>query len=173
VGINSHERVYEEAAASFGAALGRLARAYEADPDKRRDLLQEIHLALWRSFEGFDGRCSLRTWVYRVAHNTATSHTLRRRRANATFVSLEELDQVPGLQQDMGAERSHSLARLLELIQRLKPLDRQVIVSYLEGMDAASIGEITGISAGNVATKIHRIKSTLAQRFQEGGHYAG
>ena len=173
MGINSHERLYEEAAATFGAALGRLARAYEADPEKRRDLLQEIHLALWRSFEGFDGRCSLRTWVYRVAHNTATSHTLRQRRANATFVSLEELDQVPDPQHDRGAERSHSLARLLELIQRLKPLDRQVIVSYLEGMDAASIGEITGISAGNVATKIHRIKSTLAQRFQEGGHYAG
>ena len=173
MGINSHERLYEEAAATFGAALGRLARAYEADPEKRRDLLQEIHLALWRSLEGFDGRCSLRTWVYRVAHNTATSHTLRRRRANATFVSLEELDQVPGPQYDRGAERSHSLARLLELIQRLKPLDRQVIVSYLEGMDAASIGEITGISAGNVATKIHRIKNTLAQRFQEGGRYAG
>ena len=62
MGINSHERLYEEAAATFGAALGRLARAYEADPEKRRDLLQEIHLALWRSFEGFDGRCSLRTW---------------------------------------------------------------------------------------------------------------
>jgi RNA polymerase sigma-70 factor, ECF subfamily len=61
---------YEEASAAYGAALERLARAYEADPDRRRDLLQEIHIALWRSLEGFDGRCSLRTWVYRVAHNT-------------------------------------------------------------------------------------------------------
>jgi DNA-directed RNA polymerase specialized sigma24 family protein len=43
--------LYEEVAADYGAALDRLARAYEADPDKRRDLLQDIHLALWRSLE--------------------------------------------------------------------------------------------------------------------------
>jgi len=59
----------------------------------------------------------------------------------------------------------------LGLVQSLKPLDRQVILSYLEGLDAASIGEITGISPGNVATKIHRIKNVLARRFQEGGRH--
>jgi DNA-directed RNA polymerase specialized sigma24 family protein len=37
--------------------------------------LQEIRIALWRSFANFDGRCSLRTWVYRVAHNTAADLT--------------------------------------------------------------------------------------------------
>src|SRR5207302_4720671 len=71
---------YRDAAAEYGAALERLARAYEADPDRRRDLLQEIHLALWRSFAGFNGLCSQRTWVYRVAPNSATSHVLRERR---------------------------------------------------------------------------------------------
>jgi RNA polymerase sigma-70 factor (ECF subfamily) len=46
-----------------------------------------------------------------------------------------------------------------------------VILLYLEGLDAASIGEITGISAGNVATKIHRIKNILVRRFHEGGRH--
>ena len=72
--------LYREAAETYGAALERLARAYEADAEVRRDLLQEIHIALWQSFEGFDGRCSLRTWVYRVAHNTAISHVVLQRR---------------------------------------------------------------------------------------------
>ena len=58
------------------------------------------------------------------------------------------------------------------MIQQLKPVDRQVILAYLEGMDAAAIGEITGISPGNVATKIHRIKNILARRFQQGEGYA-
>jgi RNA polymerase sigma-70 factor (ECF subfamily) len=40
---------------------------------------------------------------------------------------------------------------------------------YLEGLDAAGIGEVTGLSAGAIATRIHRIKSILAQRFQQGG----
>src|ERR1700677_2850166 len=86
------DEAYARAMAVFGAALERLSRAYEADPDLRLDLLQEIHLALWRSFARFDGRCSQRTWVYRVAHNTATSHMLRRKRSRAwRLVSLDEL----------------------------------------------------------------------------------
>lgn len=71
---------YEQAIAAYGAALDRLAQCYEADAEKRQDLLQEIRLALWRSFEAFDSRCSFRTWIYRVAHNVAISHVMRRRR---------------------------------------------------------------------------------------------
>ncbi|MCC6585489.1 MAG: hypothetical protein IT168_02115 [Bryobacterales bacterium] len=58
--VSGQDDLYEQAAAEYGAALARLARGYEADPDKRRDLLQEIHLALWRSFAGFVALCSLR-----------------------------------------------------------------------------------------------------------------
>ena len=163
--------LYQDAAKTYGAALERLARAYEADPEIRRDLLQDIHVALWRSFEGFDGRCSLRTWIYRVAHNVSASHVLRQTRSKAqVLIDIEELENLPD--QNRGpatADRSHALDRLLQLIQRLKPLDRHVILSYLEGLDAAAIGEITGLSAGNVATKIHRIKNVLARQFQQGG----
>jgi RNA polymerase sigma-70 factor (ECF subfamily) len=168
--VNGQDDLYERAAAEFGAALGRLARGYEADPEKRRDLLQEVHLALWRSFEGFNARCSLRTWVYRVAHNAAISLVMRQKRARPPMlVSLEELEATPV---SPDADRRMALDRLTELIQRLKPLDRQVILAYLEGMDAAAIGELTGLSARNAATKVHRIKNLLARNFNEGGSHA-
>ena len=167
----AQDELYSEAAQTYGAALERLARAYEADADLRRDLVQEIHVALWRSFDGFDGRCALRTWIYRVAHNVGASHVLRQRRTRGQeLVGLEELENLPDVNSGQSAaDRGHALDRLLTLIQRLKPLDRHVILSYLEGLDAASIGEITGLSAGNVATKIHRIKNMLARQFQQGG----
>jgi len=166
--MTTRDQLYEDAAETYGPALERLARAYEADPDLRRDLLQEIHVALWRSFEGFDHRCSLRTWIYRVAHNVGASHITRQRRLNSqTLVGLEELENLAG-DTSTDADRNHALGRLLEMIQRLKPLDRHVILSYLEGLDAVSIAEITGLSAGNVATKIHRIKTMLARQFQQG-----
>src|SRR5512143_3288277 len=82
--------LYEEAAAAHGQALERLARSYELDRDKQRDLLQEIHVAIWRSLAGFRSQCSLRTWVYRVAHNVAASHVERQSRMRARrFVTLE------------------------------------------------------------------------------------
>jgi RNA polymerase sigma-70 factor (ECF subfamily) len=171
---SSQDDLYREAAAAYGGALDRLARAYEAGTDKRRDLMQEIHFALWRSFETFDARCSMRTWIYRVAHNVAASHVARQRRYSPVpLASLEEVQAVadPNPSQ-LGADREHALNRLLALVHRLKPLDRQVILSYLEGLDATAIGEITGISPGNAATKIHRIKAVLARQFHQGGHHA-
>jgi RNA polymerase sigma-70 factor (ECF subfamily) len=168
---SAQDALYSEAAQTYGAAMERLARAYEADADLRRDLVQEIHAALWQSFDGFDGRCSLRTWIYRVAHNVGASHVLRQRRTRGQeLVGLEELENLADTNSGQSAaDRGHALDRLLGLIQRLKPLDRHVILSYLEGLDAASVGEITGLSAGNVATKIHRIKNMLARQFQQGG----
>jgi RNA polymerase sigma-70 factor (ECF subfamily) len=158
---------YQEAAALYAAAIERLARAYEADRDKQRDLVQDIHIALWRSLASFNGACSIRTWVYRIAHNTAVSHVVRERRNRAqTMVSLEEMPEVRT--SESAAGRQQSLEQLLAMVRKLKPIDRQVILAYLEDMDAATIAEITGLSASKVATQIHRIKSILSRRFQEG-----
>jgi RNA polymerase sigma-70 factor, ECF subfamily len=167
---SEQERRYLEAAATFGAALERLARAYESDADKRRDLLQDIHIALWRSLGRFDGRCSLRTWVYRVAHNTATSKTLRPRTNAPTLVAIDDsLDSLAkSAGEDQRLDRTRAVERLHELIARLRPLDRQVMLLYLEQLDAASIAEIAGLSAANVSTRIHRIKQVLVRQFHEG-----
>jgi RNA polymerase sigma-70 factor (ECF subfamily) len=166
--VVGQDALYEEAAAAYGAALDRLARAYEFDPDVRRDLLQEIHLQLWRSLAQFDRRCSLRTWVYRVAHNIGTKHVIRQRRIRSRLMSIEDIE----LTANDRTSEFQALERLSLLIGRLKPLDRQIIVSYLEEMDAAAIAEITGLSPANIAVKIHRIKQILRRWFGEGGRHA-
>jgi RNA polymerase sigma-70 factor (ECF subfamily) len=172
--MSAQDDLYRKAVHEHGAALERLARAYEAGAEDRRDLLQEIHIALWRSFTGFDERCSLRTWAYRVAHNIAVSHIYRSRKAKKlNLLSIEELEEIekpPASHSAVIAVESQMLLRqLYDFIRRLNPADRQIITLYLEGLDAASIGDITGISPGYAATKIHRIKRILAERFRNGG----
>lgn len=155
----------------FGPALQRLARAYEPDADRRLDLLQEIHVALWRSVASFNRSCSLRTWVYRVAHNVAISQVIRPKSKAPTLVGLDELELEPmpvAVDHEQVLDDRRALDRMMALIHQLDPLDRQVMLLYLEGLDGSSIGEIIGISAGNVATKVHRVKKVLAQRFQRG-----
>jgi RNA polymerase sigma-70 factor, ECF subfamily len=160
---------YAEVARTFGAALQRLAGGYERDADARRDLLQDIHVALWRSLARYDGRCSLRTWVYRVAHNTAISRVVRRANTPTLVAIDDDLDSLAeAAGHDEGLDRRRALDRLYALIQRLRPLDRQVMLLYLEEEDAASIAEITGLSVPNVSTKVHRIKQILVRQFYEG-----
>jgi|SRR5579872_3420576 len=168
----TQDLLYEQAAETYGSALKRLARAYELDPEIRRDLLQEIHFHLWRSFSTFDQRCSLRTWVYRVAHNVATGHVISQRRIRERLVNLEDetIENLPGkTENELTPDQSQSLDCLSTLIQRLKPLDRQIIISYLEGLPATAISEITGLSPANIAMKIHRIKKILKRWFGEAG----
>ncbi len=156
----SQDDLYEQAAAAYGL-----------DPERRRDLLQEIHLALWRSFEKFEARCSIRTWVYRVAHNIATSYVIRQSRAKSELLlSLEEIDSVPRPGDSVrDAHERMDIERLLRLIHQLKPPDREIMLLYLEDLDAAAIGEIMEMSAVNVRSKIHRIKTVLARGFDTGG----
>jgi RNA polymerase sigma-70 factor, ECF subfamily len=165
------DNTYEEVFTTFSGAIDRLARSYEIDSEKRRDLLQDIHFAVWRSLKNFDGQCSLRTWVYRVAHNVAASHVLKNHRANQRpLLSLDDIHDVPGAHDPAeSTDRQMTLDRLYSLIQQLDAVDRQVILLYLEDLDAGSIADVVGITAVNAATKIHRIKKILTRKFTEGG----
>lgn len=125
-------------------------------------------MALWRSFASFDGRCSVRTWVYRVAHNVAASHVDRERRMRAPFVALEDIPDLASAQSvSAEVEESEAVTRLNAIIRTLGPPDRQIIALYLEGLDAASIADVTGLSAGAIATRVSRLKTQLARLFQE------
>ncbi len=126
---SKRDQLYETAIREFGRLLDRLAAGYEADPEKRHDLRQDIHLQLWRSFQVFDGRCSLKAWVFRVAHNTAVSYVNRERRKNTRLVSLEETERTaPGGDREPDIDRQRALQRLSEFIRQLKPLDRQIMI---------------------------------------------
>lgn len=159
------DQLYRDAAARFGPALQRLARATEADADRRRDLLQDIHVALWRSLAGFDGRCALSTWVYRVAHNVAADYVAKEKRHRAPLASLDEIQDLPA---DGAPQDTSALARLIALIRRLNMPDRQILLLYLEDLDAAAIASVVGLSPGAVAARISRAKIQLAKLNQEG-----
>ncbi|MFN7164614.1 MAG: RNA polymerase sigma factor [Hyphomonas sp.] len=162
------DQLYFEAAEAFGPALQRLARATEANEERRRDLLQDMHVALWRSFARFDGRCSLRTWAYRVAHNTAASHVDRERRTRRDTIDIDAASELAGADSlARQLEDRDGVDRLNAWIRRLKPPDRQLLTLYLEDLGADAIADITGLTPGAVATRISRLKSQLAKDFKE------
>lgn len=168
---SERDSLYGQLAQEYGPVLARIARSHEADPDLRRDLLQDLHVALWRSLGSYDRRCSLRTWVYRVAHNTTATYVNRRRRSRTVdLCTLDELDSQDLLTiPDSSASRAEydqAAARLYSLIRRLAPLDSQIMLLYLEDLDAAEIATIAGLSPGNVATKVHRIKRLLMRFYR-------
>lgn len=161
------DALYRQAGAQFAPALARLARSVERDAEKARDLEQEMHCALWTSLARFDGRCALKTWVYRVAHNVAADHVARAVRGPQR-VPLDAIETLP-FPGNVEAETAEALvlAQVGALIRRLPPVDMQVIVLWLEGESGAGIAEITGLSPSAVNVRVHRIKALLASHFND------
>ena len=86
----SLESQYSELWAEFGGSLARLVQSYEALPQAQEDLLQEIRLAIWMALPKFRGDSSLKTFVFRIAHNRSLTHVWHRRQASI----VEPLDGV-------------------------------------------------------------------------------
>ena len=124
-------------------------------------------MALWTALPGFRGDSSERTWVYRVAHNTAISFAASRRRRDGREQPGElEREPVTAAHQEGEAIERQRRERLWAAVQELPVSERQIIVLHLEGLSATEIEAITGVSAGAVATRLTRTRQKLAARLR-------
>jgi RNA polymerase sigma-70 factor (ECF subfamily) len=145
----------------------KVAGVYARNPHDRDDLAQEIAVQLWRSFRTFDERrAKFSTWMYRVALNVAISHARSAERFGAKhFGALDDanLDIVARTDggHDESMERNERIAALHASIAQLDPLNRALVLLYLEDRSYAEIADVLGISETNVATKLNRIKHKL------------
>lgn len=164
MGNAEQKTAYQDLLRRYLPALRRVAWSYARHPHQTEDLLQEIALALWTALPRFRGDASERTWLYRVAHNTAisfvTSHDRRAKREKPGEVP--EVAALGGNPESRAIEEQKRV-RLYRAVEDLSIEDRQLIVLYLEGLSAAEIEAITGLSAGNVATRLTRVRRKLAE----------
>lgn len=141
------------------AILFKIANAYCRNAADREDLVQETIVQLWRAHSRFDGRSSFSTWMYRVAMNVAISfvRSETRKRGNLVPASDSVFEEIPAPQ----TEGDDRLSLVRDLIERLDPLNRALMLLYLDDYPYSEIATILGISETNVATKLGRIKEQL------------
>lgn len=143
----------------------KVAATYCRHPEDRADLAQEIAAQLWRAWPGFDATRPASTWMYRIALNVAIgsvrSASLRRRHAVPLDEALHELADAGTLDHDADLESAQRQRLLQGFIARQAPLDRALLLLYLDERSQREIGEILGISESNVSTKIGRLKQRI------------
>jgi RNA polymerase sigma-70 factor (ECF subfamily) len=142
----------------------KVAHTYCRHPDDRADLVQEIAAQLWRAFPGYDAaRASVSTWMYRIALNVAISHLRNQQRHPAPVPLDEGMHDVPVDAND--PEGDERLLLLQRFIERQDPLNRALLLLYLEDRSHREIADVLGISEANVATKISRLKQRLRTEY--------
>lgn len=138
----------------------KVANTYAWHPDDRADLAQDIAAQLWRAFPKYDPMRSFSTWMYRVALNVAISFVRSDSQRQRHAVPLDE-DLHDVAAEDVDHEAALQVRALHHFIAQLEPLNRALLLLYLDDRGHREIGEILGISETNVATKLGRLKQRL------------
>ena len=142
----------------------KVAGTYARHPDDRADLAQEIAAQLWRAFPGYDPDRSFSTWMYRIALNVAISHVRSQGLRRGLVEPLDEAHEAVAGDDGPEHETNEAQRVLQRLNAALEPLDRALLVLYLDERPQREIAEVLGISETNVATKIGRLKQRLRQQ---------
>ncbi|MBB2143890.1 sigma-70 family RNA polymerase sigma factor [Pedobacter sp. LMG 31464] len=141
----------------------KICNSYCQNADDREDLAQEIIFQLWKSWGNFNNDYKLSTWMYRIALNVAISFYRKEQKTTNTVLMGEHLIEIVDENLEEGLEAN--LNALQKFINELKPLDKALMLLYLEEKSHKEMAEIIGITSTNVATKIGRIKEQLKQKF--------
>src|SRR5438874_3684578 len=107
--------------------MRRLCAAYADNLVDRENLFPDIFLAVWRALPAFRGDASIRTWVYRIAHNVALTWRARDRRRQAREVPLDE-------DADASTQMDFRRLALRRAIAAMSPGDRTLTLLWLEGL---------------------------------------
>jgi RNA polymerase sigma factor (sigma-70 family) len=142
----------------------KVCNSYCGNRDDREDLAQEIIVQLWRSFAKFDDRWQFSTWMYRIALNVAISFH-RRESTRTRHVLSDEGHLLNAV--DERSSHSEDAQVLYQMIGALEPLNRALVLLYLDGHSYGEIGQVLGITETNVATKISRLKQEIRQGWVE------
>lgn len=157
-----------DARQQFGALLEqhrgivfKVANSYAGDRQDRADLAQDIATQLWRAYPGYDPARSFSTWMYRIALNVAISQLRTQSQRLRHAVPLDENFHDIADPDATDHEAQDRLRVLHRILAGLEPLDRALLLLYLEERSHREIADILGIGESNVATKINRLKQRI------------
>jgi RNA polymerase sigma-70 factor, ECF subfamily len=185
------EAAFQSLIQRYHGPMLRLAMTYVGDRGVAEDVVQETWLTCLRSLDRFEGRSSLKTWIFGIAINIARS---RRRKESRIlpFASFWRRDGSEGNRptvdqsrfgsDGMWREGPHSWDNLPEskvlgdetlqhvrsAIDALPPKQREVILLRdVAGFEAAEVSALLGISAANERVRLHRARAAVRQSLEE------
>lgn len=151
---------FDEAIKTYGRLIERICFGYAKSLQEMEDLRQDSFLNLWESMANYHGGCSMKTWVYRITLNTCVS-SFRKSQRRINTVQLTELFDIIENDDDKSL-----MAELHTAISALNPIDKAVVMLWLDEVPYDEIAEIVGITKAHVATRLHRAKDKLRKLMQ-------
>jgi len=163
---DKQEELFKQWLGEHKKLMFKVVKAYASSPEDQDDLFQQILLQLWSSIPNFQGNAKEKTWIYRVALNTALvwrrGETRKRKRYHKLIIDFDGASDIQ--QSSCNPMRdAQILGQLYGAIRQLSKIDSSVVLMYLDGVSYDEMADILGISKSNVGVRLNRAKKKLAQ----------
>ena len=150
------EEEFVQAVTQHKGSIYTVCYMFSKNPDEIADLYQEILTNLWSGFQSFRGESKLSTWIYRVSMNTCLMLERKKQRRPVSVPLSVDLNLFEDQDED-----TKQIAMLYKRINKLDKFDKAIVLLWLESLSYEEIGEILGISTGNVSVRLVRIREQL------------
>lgn len=155
--MNITEREFTQLVQEQKSTIYTVCYMFARDKDEAADLFQDVLINLWKGIGKFRNDSEISTWVYRVSLNTCISADRKKRKMPTT-----RLDMNIDLFDDDDTD-SRQIQVLRQRIQRLQPLDRAIVLLWLESLSYQEIADIVGLTPKNINVRLTRIRLQLKQ----------
>ena len=135
------EAVFTRTINRYDALIRRICFAYSTSATSAVDLYQEAMASLWLGLKTFKGQSALSTWIYRVTLNSCISFLRRNDSRNFYTVPAQDVD----LEDDNHDWGNDEYACLQYLISMLNPMDKALLLMWLDELSYTEIADVTGL----------------------------
>lgn len=155
------EQTFLDQVSQSQGIIHRICSIYASNENDRKDLFQEILIQLWKSYPSFLGKSKFSTWLYRVSLNVAIQNLRIQKRRTENTTDFDPATELPDLRPE--DEYEEKLSWFHRALGQLNPVDKAIVMLYLEEKDNEEIATIVGISQNYVRVKMNRIKAQLRE----------
>jgi RNA polymerase sigma-70 factor (ECF subfamily) len=149
----------------YQGIIFKVSLVYFRNEQDRKDNFQEVLFQLWKAFPSLQNRNSIGSWIYAIAINTSISRIRKNSKIEIRNSLPETIDLADPHCQFIKQEEQN---QLIEAIRNLNPIEKSVILLYLEEKSYEEIAEILGITISNAGVRINRIKEKLKNAINHG-----
>ena len=157
------ESKFERLVQQHAGIIRKVAFAYASSESDRHDLAQEILIQVWKAYPRYSPERPFSTWMYRVALNVAISFLRKNTRPGRETVQFDASIHDLVHEHPRSREMEEQIEMLQDVIAKYPPLDRALLLLYLDDRSYRDIASVLGLTETNVATKLARLKERLRQ----------
>jgi len=164
--LSGDARAYGALVDKYQSLVFVLVRGICKSTADAQEVTQDVFLKAYEQLHTFKGTASFRTWLYRIAYNTAISHVRKTKsRGKAGDAYMQEVMHTGSpLEEERDTEREAQYETLRQLVDELPPSDRMLIeLYYYKEMKMDEVAYICGLTQSNAKVRIFRIRQKLQE----------